>query len=107
LLLKASATAFEATEWIGLGLEVSGNDEQHDIRLRTDQLTRPWPWQSFRTEFTELPEWQTHQISFDTFTFHKTDAINDKAQLRRMDILAIGQEFKSLVAVAAVRLYQH
>jgi hypothetical protein len=39
--LGASATAFEATEWIGLELEVSGNGEQYVISLRTDQLTRP------------------------------------------------------------------
>ncbi|MDE0969701.1 MAG: CIA30 family protein [Octadecabacter sp.] len=101
--LGDSANAFDASEWIGLELDISGNGERYDIRLRTDQLTRPW--QSFRTEFTALSEWQTYRIPFNTFTSHKTDAKFDQAQLRRIGILAIGRKFKALVAVAGMRLY--
>lgn len=102
--LRSSPVLLEARKWIGLEMDVSGNGERYDIRLRTHQLTRPW--QSFRTEFTALPEWQTLRIPFDTFTSHKTDAIFDQAQLRRIGILAIGREFKALVAVAGMRLYK-
>lgn len=101
--LGVDETTFDASEWTGLELDVSGNDEQYDVRLRTDQLTRPW--QSFRTEFTASQEWQTLRVPFDTFISHKTDAIFDPAQLRRVGILAVGREFKAHVAVAGMRLY--
>ena len=101
--LGADENTFDASEWTGLELDVSGNGERYDIRLRTDQLTRPW--QSFRTEFTAPQEWQTLLVPFDTFISHKTDAIFDPAQLRRVGILAVGREFKAHVAVAGIRLY--
>ena len=101
--LGADETTFDASEWTGLELDVSGNGEQYDVRLRTDQLTRPW--QSFRTELTTSQEWQTFRVPFDTFISHKTDAIFDPAQLRRVGILAVGREFEAHVAVAGMRLY--
>ncbi len=101
--LGVDEATFDASEWTGLELDVSGNGEQYDVRLRTDQLTRPW--QSFRAEFTASQEWQTLRVPFDTFISHKTDAIFDPAQLRRVGILAIGREFKTHVAVAGMRLY--
>lgn len=101
--LRPDGTGFDASNWTGLELNVSGNGERYDIRLRTDQLTRPW--QSFRTEFTATLEWQTLQIPFSTFVSHKTDALFDAAQLRRVGVLAIGREFQADVAVANVRLY--
>jgi hypothetical protein len=101
--LGADENTFDASEWTGLELDVSGNGEQYDVRLRTDQLTRPW--QSFRAEFTASQEWQTLRLPFDTFISHKTDAIFDPAQLRRVGILAVGREFKAHVAIAGIRLY--
>lgn len=101
--LRPDGTAFDASNWTGLELDVSGNGERYDIRLRTDQLTRPW--KSFRTEFTAAPEWQTLKIPFSTFKSHKTDALFDAAQLRRIGVLAIGREFQAHVAVANMRLY--
>lgn len=102
--LRADGKGFDASKWTGLELDVSGNGAQYDVRLRTDQLTRPW--QSFRTDFTAPKEWQTLRLPFDTFVSHKTDALFDPAQLRRIGILAIGKEFRADVAVANVRLYQ-
>lgn len=36
--------------WTGLALDITGNGEAYDLRLRTDDLARPW--QSYRTDFT-------------------------------------------------------
>jgi hypothetical protein len=102
--LRADGTVFDASGWDGIALDVCGDGERYDIRLRTAQLTRPW--QSFRTEFVAGPEWQTVRIPFETVISHRTDAVFDPAQLRRIGILAIGREFRAEVAVAGVRLFQ-
>jgi hypothetical protein len=102
--LRPDGTGFDASDWTGLELDVSGNGEPYDIRLRTDQLTRPW--QSFRTDFTTQLDWETLRIPFNAFVSHKTDAVFDPAQLRRIGILAIGREFQANIAVASVRLYR-
>ena len=102
--LRPDGTAFDARGWAGIELDVCGNGERYDIRLRTDQLTRPW--QSFRAEFTAPPAWQTVQVSFSDVISHRTDAVIDPARLKRVGILAIGRAFHAEIAVAGVRLYR-
>ena len=74
------------------------------IRLRTDQLTRPW--QSFRKEVKTSKEWQVLRLPFDAFVAHRTDASFDPANLRRVGILAIGRVFRAELSVASVALYR-
>ncbi|AXI42543.1 NADH:ubiquinone oxidoreductase complex i intermediate-associated protein 30 [Sulfitobacter sp. SK011] len=102
--LLSDGTGFDASEHTGLEIEVFGNGEAYDLRLRTDALTRPW--QSFRTEFVASPEWTTLRIPFSDITPHKTDATFDPAEVRRIGIVAIGREFEADVAVAAIRFYR-
>ena len=102
--LRSNGAVFDASSWDGLELDVCGNGELYDIRLRTDQLTRPW--QSFRTEIPTVHDWHTLRIGFDTFTSHRTDAIFDPVQLRRIGVLAIGREFHALIAIAGLRFYR-
>lgn len=102
--LLADGAGFDASNWDGIELEVWGNGERYDIRLRTDQLTRPW--QSFRKEFATAQQWQVLQVPFDSVMPHRTDAIFDPAKLRRVGILAIGREFQAELAVAKVKLYR-
>ena len=101
--LRPDGKGLNASEWTGIEFDICGNGEQYDLRLRTDQLSRPW--QSFRTDFVASTEWQVHRIAFDAVVSHKTDAIFDPAKLRRIGILAIGREFHAEVAVAGARLY--
>ena len=101
--LQPDGSAFDASAYTGVAITVRGNGEDYDLRLRTDQLTRPW--QSFRTDFTAPPEWTTLRIPFDAFQSHKTDAAFDPPRLRRIGILAIGRVFKADVSVAEVALY--
>ena len=102
--LLSDGTGFDASHWNGIELDICGNGERYDIRLRTDQLARPW--QSFRTEFKAISEWQTARVPFEAVVPHKTGAVFDPAKLRRIGILAIGREFHAEVAVANVRLYR-
>lgn len=102
--LCADGTMFDASGWTGLELDVCGNGEHYDIRLRTDQLTRPW--QSFRAEFVASGDWQSIRLPFDDFVPHRTDAAFDPARLKRIGLLAIGRAFRAEVAIAGLRLYR-
>lgn len=94
---------FDASAWDGVAFDLWGNGESYDIRLRTDQLTRPW--QSFRSEISTNGTWQTLHVPFATLTAHKTDVTFDRARLRRIGIVAIGRVFHAEVAIARTRLY--
>lgn len=102
--LRPGGAAFDASPWDGIELVACGNGETYDIRLRTDQLTRPW--QSFRADFKATSDWQTHRIPFAAFAAHKTEAIFDPSRLRRIGILAIGRIFEAEVAVASIGFYK-
>lgn len=99
----AGGALFDATAFAGIEIDVLGNGERYDMRLRTDALTRPW--QSFRTEFTASPDWSTCRLPFGDFEPHRTDATFDPARLRRIGILAVGRAFQADIAVAAIRLF--
>lgn len=86
----------------GVEFDVYGNGETYELRARTDVLTRPW--QSFRASFTAPAKWTTVRIAFDDLEPHRTDAMFDKAGLRRLGIIAIGREFTVDVAVSDIRL---
>ncbi|KIN61182.1 Complex I intermediate-associated protein 30 [Sulfitobacter noctilucae] len=101
--LRPDGAALDASAFTGIEITVRGNDEPYDLRLRTDQLERPW--QSFRTDFQATPEWQTLRIPFASVTPHRTDVLFDPARLRRIGVLAIGREFHADITVAQIGFY--
>jgi len=100
----AHGSTLDASGWAGIEMEVFGNGESYELRLRTDQLTRPW--QSFRSAFEAGPEWQTIRIPWGEFEAHKTDAAFDPARLRRMGILAIGSKMRAGIALSSIQFYR-
>lgn len=100
----ASDMRMDASGWTGLEIDVIGNGETYDLRLRTDQMTRPW--QSFRTSFVASESWRSIKLPFAAFEAHRIDVAFDPAQLRRVGVLAIGREFSADVAIAGLRLYR-
>ncbi|WP_299547179.1 CIA30 family protein [uncultured Tateyamaria sp.] len=100
----AEGEVFDASAFTGIALDVYGNGETYDLRLRTDALTQPW--QSFRTDFTAPAEWTMIKVPFAAFSAHRTDATFNAARLRRVGILAIGREMQADIAVSGVRLYR-
>ena len=94
--------AFDANGYAGIEIDVCGNGETYDLRLRTTDLTRPW--QSYRVDFVAPADWVTHRFAFADFEAHRTDVPFDPTGLRRLGIVAIGHAFDADVAVAAVRL---
>jgi len=106
--LNPDGSIFDASGFEGIEIDVrgrvaEGNAETYDLRLRTDELARPW--HSFRTTFTATSEWQTLRIPFTNFEPHRTDIAFDPARLRRVGVLAIGRAFQADVRVARVAFY--
>jgi hypothetical protein len=99
----SGGAVMDASGWQGIEIEVYGNGASYELRLRTDQLTRPW--QSFRTVFTAPARWQAVRMPWADFTGRKTDAIFDPARLRRIGVLAIGSEMSADIHLAAIRFY--
>ncbi|APX13661.1 NADH:ubiquinone oxidoreductase complex i intermediate-associated protein 30 [Tateyamaria omphalii] len=100
----AGGDVFDASDFTGVALDVLGNGESYDLRLRTDALTRPW--QSFRSEFVAPEVWTTIGVPFTAFEAHRTEAAFDPSRLRRVGILAIGREMQADIAVSGVRFYR-
>jgi len=93
-----------AADWAGIELDVRGNGAQYEIRLRTDELTRPW--HSYRAVFDTTTDWQTLRLPWDALERNKTDVPFDPAGLRRLGVLAYGAEMQADVAVAGVRYFR-
>lgn len=102
--LDAGTDVFDASDWSGIRMTVFGNDEPYDLRLRTDQLTRPW--QSFRVAFQAPQRWTEIAIPFAAFGAHRTEAEFDPSRLRRIGILAIGRAFQADIAVSEIGFYR-
>lgn len=103
--LCPDGAGFDATDWSGIELITCGNGERYDIRLRTQQLIRPW--QSFRSEFVAGSQWRALRFPFNEFIAHKTEVVFDPSALRRIGILAIGREFRAEMAVSGISLYRN
>lgn len=102
--LQSGGHPFDASAWSGVEIDILGNGEAYDMRLRTDQLTRPW--QSYRTVFTAQKTWTTIHLPFDDFDPHRTETPFDPSRLRRIGILAFGRAFEADLALSSIRLYR-
>lgn len=101
--LAPNRQSFDARDWKGIELDVFGNEEEYELRLRTSDLDKPW--QSFRAAFQALPTWKTVRIPFANFDRHRTEIAFDAGRLRRLGLVAIGREFSADLALAGIRFY--
>lgn len=85
-----------------LRLELWGNGETYDARLKTTELSRPW--QSYRQSFLAPPRWTTTTLSLDAFEANRTELPFDRRRLRRLGLLAIGRVFTADLAVSRIEL---
>lgn len=97
-------TAFDASAFSGLLLEVHGNDETYNLHLRTNDV---WlPWQSYRASFQAASGWHTVRLPFAEFSGYRITAPLSLEQLERIGIVAIGRAFKADLCVASLALYR-
>lgn len=93
----------DASRWAGIQIDVLGNDQTYNLHLRTTDLQRPW--ESYRQSFVATPQWQTLHLPFEGFTPHRTECRFRPSRLRRLGLIAIGDEFEVDLAVADIRFY--
>jgi hypothetical protein len=102
--LAPGGTAFDASGWTGLAIDLCGPPEAYGLHLRTTDLTRPW--QSFRADLAVTPDWQRHFMPFKAFQAHRTEAALNPGRLRRVGLIAIGRAFRADVAMGGLWLYR-
>lgn len=94
---------FDASHYMGLLLEVSGNGEQYNLHLRTTDL---WlPWQSYRYSFVAEPDWRQVRVPFSELTAYRTSTRFDPGRLARIGLVAIGREFQADLCLGSIRFY--
>tara|TARA_R100000935_G_scaffold9126_1_gene18761 strand:+ start:2854 stop:3333 length:480 start_codon:yes stop_codon:yes gene_type:complete len=101
--LCEDGSVVDASAMDGIEIEVWGDGDTYDVRLRTAQLTKPW--QSFRTDFVAQLRWQKIRVPFSSLVSHRVDAVFDPMCLRRIGILAIGSERSAYIAVSDIGFY--
>lgn len=102
--LAPSGQVCDARTWDGVAIDICGNDAAYDLRLRTDQLRRPW--ESFRAELIADRAWSQVRVPFAAFQAHKHNIVFDAGHLTRIGVLGIGRVFTAEIAVARVQLYR-
>tara|TARA_E500000331_G_C17197596_1_gene687846 strand:+ start:385 stop:855 length:471 start_codon:yes stop_codon:yes gene_type:complete len=100
--INKNGTIFDASCFSAIELDVLGNDENYDLRLRTARLSRPW--QSYRANFFARARHETVHIPFSNFCPHKTERPFEPNLLLRIGVLAIGRSFEADISLSAVRL---
>ncbi len=100
--INKNGSDFDASSLNAIELNVIGNDETYDLRLRTSDLNRPW--QSFRASFFAPSKWTTVHFHFADFIPHKTDTLFNPKHLRRIGVLGIGRVLTADIAVSKIRL---
>lgn len=55
----------DASHWAGIELDVLGNGEVYEVRLRTGQLKKPW--QYYRAAILASDDWKAVRVPFDNF----------------------------------------
>ena len=94
---------FDASQYDGIELVVSGNNESYNLHFRTSGLW--FPWQSYRGSFTATQEWQTLRIPFTELEAYKTSQAFQQDKLKRVGLLGIGRDFQADLCLASIRFY--
>ena len=101
---KSEKGIIDASDYSGVEIEVSGNDETYNIHFRTKGLW--FPWQSYRASFDAHDRWQKIRIPFASLEPYKTTQKFSPEELIRIGVVAIGRDFKADLCLASLRFYR-
>ena len=102
--LARDGSNVDASEFRGIRLTVTGNNERYSVHLRTADNDRPW--QSYRAHFEARPERQTFDVPFSDFEPYRIEAPLDVTKLRRLGLVAIGRQFQADLQVCHLEFYR-
>jgi hypothetical protein len=94
---------FDASAYAGIEIEVAGNNEIYNLHLRTAGLSHSW--QSYRSSFRAIEDWQKIRIPFESIKPHRTTQKFCQDKLERLGLVGIGREFKVDLCLASIRFY--
>lgn len=92
--------AFDASGFRGLRVTTHGDGGHYALNLRTADLT--FPWQSYRSAFTAARTWESHDLPFSSFGANRTEQPLDPTRLRRVGLIAIGEERAVAIAIGGL-----
>ena len=96
--------ASDASNYQGILLEISGNDQTYNLHLRTDDV---WlPWQAYRASFQAPAGWHIIQLPFTEFVGYRIGFPLDPEHLERIGLVAIGRAFEADLCLASLALYR-
>jgi hypothetical protein len=101
--LADAGGSLDASGFTGLRVTTYGDGAGYALNLRTTDLSHPW--QSYRSAFTAAREWEVHDLPFSSFAPSRTDRPLNPARLRRVGLIAIGEERAVKVAIGDLRFY--
>lgn len=87
----------------GLFIELCGAAHEYDLRVKTDQLDRPW--QSFRCALLVKAQWTRFIIPYAQLQAHRTGATLDPGKIKSIAVVAIGEEFQVDICVRRAGFY--
>lgn len=102
--LTPDGSPLDATDFSGLRLTVSGNDENYECRIRTAQMEHTW--EAYTTEFRADFTWHNIELPFEKFVRLKTNHPLDLSQLTRVALVAKGSAFSADLCLASLMLYR-
>lgn len=100
--LAPRGQVLDASGFSLIRMAVVGNGARYNLHLRTSELTQVQ--QSYRASFVAGPRWQVLDIPFKDFVPHRTTVPLNLSKLRRIGLVAIGQEMEVDLALGALAL---
>ena len=101
--LAVPEDTFDASSYAGIRLVIRGNGERYSVHFRTPDNVRSW--QSYRAQFTAMPEWEKIDLPFTDFLPYRLDVPLDIHRLRRIGLVAIGRAFYADLAVSELSFF--
>lgn len=102
--LAPAGSVIDASGYTGLALMLRCAGDGYKIHLRGPDLTRPW--QSWRCDLPDAPEWTQLYLPFSSFYPHRTELPLQCARLSRLGVVAIGREMEADIAIARLAFYR-
>ena len=93
----------DASMFEGVAITLRGDGGSYAVNLRTADLR--YPWQSYRCALVSSATWQEFQLPFSEFLSNRTTAPLDATRLRRIGLIAIGEEREVDVAISRLGFY--
>lgn len=104
LYLGGRSRSFDGSAWLGVELEIFGNDEDYNVHVRTSDCG--WYDDSYRYTFRAPSRWSVLRIGWRDFKPNGVRKPLDPSRLERIAILGWMREFEADISLASLALYR-